>query len=188
MTDISRRKFAAAAVAGLGVAATAPAIAQRRYPPMAGAGGLTAGDWMNQVRAQHAAIDRQFQVLKRPLGLGARRAGLMTLKTMLTAHSIAEETALYPGVVLMVDRGEGDRLYREQQEAKVMLAEIDNMMAMGRTGDFLGRLTALETAIKAHVAEEENDAYPRLMRAANPMMNAKMTADFRMSFNRYYNG
>ena len=67
--------------------------------------------------------------------------------------------------------------------AKVMVAELD---AMPRTGpDFMPRLMALEAAIKAHVGEEENSQYPKLMRTATPAMNAKMTADFRREFTRY---
>lgn len=187
---LNRRSFTAVAMGGAALAtAAAPAVAQRGLGYGMGPRGLTSGDWMQQVKAQHLAIDRQFQVLKGLRGPARRAAELMTLKTLLTAHSIAEEVALYPGVAMNVSRGESDRLYKEQQDAKVALAEIDALLAMpGRDPEFLPRLTALEGAIKAHVAEEEGTAYPRLLRAAGPAMNAKMTRDFAMSFTRYFNG
>ncbi len=187
-TEVSRRNFAALAAGGTAVlVAAGPAVAQRGMGN--GLGRLTGGDWMAQVRAQHRAIDAQFQVLKGLRGPARRTAELMTLKTLLTAHSIAEEVALYPGVAMKVSRSELDRLYKEQQDAKVTLAEIDAMLAMpGRDPDFMPRLMALEAAIKTHVAEEESQAFPRLMRAATPQMNAKMSRDFAMAFTRYYNG
>ena len=188
---LDRRRFGAIAVgAAAAAAATAasPALAQPMRMGMGGMPGvgmLTAGDWMQQVRAQHMAVDRQFAMLRRTRdGDGAMRdRGLKDLATMLTAHSVAEEVALYPGIAMSGDRQGSDRLYMEQSHAKVMIAELD---AMPRNGPaFMGRLMALEAAIKAHVAEEENDLYPRLMRSAGPRMNAKMTQDFRREFTRY---
>lgn len=188
---LSRRNFAAAVVGTAAVAAAVPAVAQRRamMPGMASITSLTAGNWMQQVKAQHLEIVRHFQMLKRPMGAPGRMAGLMSLKNVLTAHSIAEETSIYPAIALTVDRGGADMLYKEQQDAKVMLADIDNMMAMDPRADYMGKLTALESAVTAHaISHEESDLYPKLMRSAPAPMNAKVTKDFREAFTRYYNG
>lgn len=189
--NLDRRKFGAMIVGGAAAAVAGPALAQRRRMPMGMNMGmtpvsaLTAGDWMQQVRAQHREIDRHFAMLKntRDRDAGMRDMHLKQLATVLTGHSIAEEVALYPGVAITGDRPGSDKLYMDQQHAKVMVAEIDAMPRMGPM--FMERLTALEAAIKAHVAEEETQKYPQLMRTATREMNLKMTADFRREFTRY---
>jgi hypothetical protein len=90
---------------------------------------------------------------------------------------------LYPAIALKRDVGKSDELYMEQAHAKVMLTELDMLPKTGP--DFLPKLIALETAIKAHVADEEGNAYPKLMRDASPAENAKMSADFRMHYNKH---
>ena len=183
-TETTRRDLGALALGGIAAAAAAPAMAAPAMG-MPSVGALTAGDWMAQVKAQHMAIDRQFAALKatRDGDTAGRTAGLKMLATLLTGHSIAEEVALYPGVAMKGDTAGSDQLYIEQQHAKVMVAELDNMPKTGP--EFLARLTTLETALKAHVAEEEGQRYPALMRAATPAENAKMTADLRREFTRY---
>ena len=178
--EISRRSLAGLA-AGVAATAAAPAFAQPR-PPV---GGLTAGNWMDQVKAQHRAVDRLFMAIKatRDDQVPRRTALLKQLADALTAHSVAEETVLYPAIALMNNVPKSDELYMEQSHAKVMLNELDNMPKRGP--EFLTRITALEAAIKEHVADEEGVAYPRLMQTASPAQNAKMSADFRMHFNKY---
>ena len=186
-TDMNRRSLGAAAVGIAAAAVAAPLAAQPmmmdgKMPRMPM---LTQGDWMAQVKAQHAAIDREFQMIKatRDSEMPKRMQHFKMLATLLTGHSIAEEVALYPGIAMNGDTAGSDRLYMEQQHAKVMVAELDNMPKSGP--NFMPRLTALESAIKAHVAEEEGDLYPKLMRQASADMNQKMSMDFRKEFSRY---
>lgn len=190
MTDavMNRRMLGSAAVGLAAAAVAAPAVAapmMHDMDRMARMPMLTQGDWMSQVKAQHQAIDREFQMIKatRDNQMDKRMQHFKMLATLLTGHSITEEVALYPGIAINGDVAGSDRLYMEQQHAKVMVAELDNMPKSGP--DFMPRLTALESAIKAHVAEEEGDLYPKLMRQASADMNQKMSTDFRREFTRY---
>lgn len=187
LETFGRRQFGAMVVGGAAAAAVAsPVLAQRdaamRAPSIAS---LTAGNWMQQVQAQHREVDRHFAMLKQtgPRQGAMRDAQLKMLATVLTGHSIAEEVALYPGLAMIGDVGASDKLYMEQQHAKVMIAQIDAMPRQGP--QFMDRLMTLETAIKAHVTDEEGNQYPKLMRQATAAQNAKMTADFRREFTRY---
>jgi len=187
LETLGRRQFGAMVVGGAAAAAAAsPVLAQRgpamRAPSVAS---LTAGNWMQQVKAQHMEVDRHFAMLRQsgPREAAARDGHLKMLATLLTGHSIAEEVALYPGLAMIGDVGASDKLYMEQQHAKVMIAQIDAMPRQGP--QFMDRLATLESAIKAHVADEEGNQYPKLMRQATPAQNAKMTADFRREFTRY---
>lgn len=184
MTDqieLSRRSLAGVAL-GLAATTAAPSLAQSRPR---GPSALTTGSWMDQVKAQHRAIDGNFRNLKATTDaqMPRRTALLKQLADNLTAHSVAEEVVLYPAIAMKNDVPKSDELYMEQAHAKVILAELDKMPKRGP--EFMTRLTALETAIKEHVADEESNAYPRLMQAASAAENATMTADFRMHFNKH---
>lgn len=178
----SRR--ALAGLAGLaGAALAAPTLAQPLTRGGIGAArDLVQGDWFAQVRAQHQAVDRMFAAVRAARGANQRLGLFRDLKLALTAHSVAEEVSLYPGLALSGQRQAADRAYQEQSEAKILLAELDSLDPVGR--QFEDRLNTLMTAIRSHVEAEERDWYPQLQRRAGAM-NDKMTRDFRQSFRRY---
>jgi hypothetical protein len=139
---------------------------------------------MDQVKAQHAAIDAGFAEVKRVNGVGAKYGAFRRLAGLLAAHSIAEETSLYPGIDMKVGDPQFRKASHDQQEAKVLTNKIDNALAMGDLATANTTLAQLEAAVKAHVAEEETQYYPALMRAADARMNNKMSADFRQQFTK----
>lgn len=181
-TQVSRRNLGMLGFGAVAAAAVADA-AGARAPMPAGAAGLTGGNWMEQVQAQHRAIDAGFQRTKAARG-PRKTAEFKALAGLLAAHSIAEETSLYPGIDMKVGDPQFEKASHDQQIAKVMVAKIDNAMAMGDMRTANATLLELEAAIKAHVAEEEGQYYPALLRAADARMNAKMTDDFRMTFTK----
>jgi len=181
-TLVSRRNLGLFA-AGAAAAAT-PSLAQ----PAAKTGmaaGLTAGDWMAQVRAQHRETDRHFQLVKTARTDAERMSHFRMLASLLSGHSLAEEVALYPGLFMQGDEADSKEAYDEQSMAKVLTARIDNAMAMGRRDEAMKLVAQLEAAVKAHVAHEEKEWYPALQKKATAQMNAKMTADFRREFTKY---
>lgn len=182
---MSRRTLGGLFAGGVALAADG-ALAQPapvRRDPIAASRGLMAGDWFQQVRAQHRAVDRQFALIEGARGANQRRAYLRDLATLLTAHSIAEEVALYPGLAMAGFRPAADEAYRDQSEAKIAIAELD-AMPDPLAPRFERRLADLKAAIADHVRQEENSWYPELQRRAG-IMNDKMTRDFRQSFRRY---
>lgn len=185
MDEAFSRRDLALLGAGVAAAASLPstALAQARGT---GPSGLTRGDWFAQVRAQHQAISAGFQMVRNARGPAAMKAAFKRLSTLLAAHSIAEEVALYPGpaVTGQGDQAEMRQLYEEQQMAKVMTARIDAALAMGQRDQAMTLLGQLEQALMAHVREEETQFFPALQRSAGAAMNDKMTRDFRMVFSQ----
>lgn len=185
MTEAFSRRDLALLGAGVAAATVLPstALAQARGT---GPSGLTQGDWFAQVRAQHQAINAGIAMMRNARGPAAMKAAFKRLSTLLAAHSIAEEVALYPGPAVsgQGDQNEMRRLYDEQQMAKVMTARIDAAIAAGQRDQAMSLLDQLEQALMAHVREEETQFFPALQRSAGPAMNEKMTRDFRMVFSQ----
>jgi hemerythrin superfamily protein len=180
---LSRRALGLVAVTTAAAAAVGPAMAQP-----ADIGPLTAGNWFDEIKAQHRAIARLFQAAMSAPDVPGRRREVKRLATLLTGHSIAEEVAVYPGVYIEGDQQGALELYKEQQMAKIMLARIDDALAMNHPDEAMQLLGQLQSAVQAHVHEEEDERFPALMSKADAAMNDKMTRDFRMSFTRYMNG
>jgi hemerythrin superfamily protein len=179
---VSRRSLGLLAVATAAVASAAPALAQ------GAAGPLTEGNWLEEIKAQHREIARLFQAAMSAPDAPGRRREVKRLATLLTGHSIAEEVAIYPGVYVDGDEVGALELYKEQQMAKILLARIDDALATGHADEATRLLGQLQSAVQAHVAEEEQQKFPALVSKASAQMNDKMTTDFRATFTRYMNG
>jgi hemerythrin superfamily protein len=180
---VSRRALGLVAMTTAAAAAVGPALAQT--PAI---GPLTEGNWFDEIKAQHREIARLFQAAMSASDVPARRREVKRLATLLTGHSIAEEVAVYPGIYIDGDEQGALELYREQQMAKIMLARIDDALAMNHPDEASDLLGKLQSAVQAHVQEEEQQRFPALMQKADAAMNDKMTRDFKMQFTRYMNG
>lgn len=177
--DLSRRNLGLAAVGVAATAALAPALAGAqplRDPD------LTQGDWMKQVKAQHLAIDTHMRRVEEARSPLERERHFRRVKALLSAHSYAEDVSLYPGLAMVGHRDDAKQLYNQQDDAKILTAELDSMSP----GDprFMDKFRTLAAAVRAHVREEEDRDYPELMRRADPNMNRKMTNDFRREFQK----
>jgi hemerythrin-like domain-containing protein len=78
----------------------------------------------------------------------------------LVRHSVAEEAEVYPRIKERIDAGEADQLTKEQSEAEQTMKELEKLDP-GQP-EFEQQLSRLMEQIKAHVAEEEQQALPRL--------------------------
>jgi hemerythrin superfamily protein len=173
----SRRTLCAAAVAGTALASMQEAVAQTD------AGG---GDWMAMVQAHHAMIDATFKDLlaTRDNQAAQRRALHQRLAYQLTAHSVAEENVLYPGLAMHGLKPGSDKLYHDQAQAKVINAELDMAADKGNAA-WLEKVRTLQAAVLQHAKQdEEGDLYPKLKQASSAEENAKMTAAYRREFAR----
>src|SRR5690606_25016034 len=76
----------------------------------------------------------------------------------LRAHMHAEETVLYPAARLQVDAALVDRATAEHDAAKGLMEQLeDPSVDEARRAELVGEL---ETEIRAHVDEEENELFP----------------------------
>jgi hemerythrin superfamily protein len=112
-----------------------------------------------------------------------RQAVLDELKAILTIHNATEENLVYPAVRFMAKRGvESDKLYHQQDEAKVAVWELD-MLAEG--DEFGKQAAALQSAVLAHIRKEEETEFPHLREAAGASGLRDLTAavrEFRANF------
>jgi len=140
-------------------------------------------DWLGLVKAHHQMLERAFDELIEAEGNLAQRPILYKrLAYLLTAHSVAEENAIYPALAMHGLQSESDRLYLDQAHAKVMNAMLD--MADDKLGDsWLQRAAELRSAVLTHAKQdEEGDLYPRLVAAIDLPTATKLSVAYRREF------
>jgi len=104
------------------------------------------------------------------------------LAYLLTAHSVAEENAIYPALAMCGLQADADHLYLDQAHAKVMNAMLD--MAEDKLGDaWLQRVQELRSAVLTHARQdEEGNLYPRLVAAIDAPTATKLSVAYRREF------
>lgn len=141
-------------------------------------------DWLALVIEQHRQIEAGFAAVKSATSADARRAAQKQLALVLTGHSLAEETVLYPAMALTDQKAHSGAAYTEQSAAKVQIAALDDMDPMSQ--DYLDKLEHLRAAIAHHVYEEESKWLPKLHEtAAGNGKQAHLTQRFQEEFTRY---
>ena len=115
-------------------------------------------DVVDVIMNDHREVERLFEVLRDP----ARRAqNVPVLVTLLTAHSRAEESTVYP--VARDEAGASDEVAHSQTEH----AEADELLSRLATTDpesdeFDSVLNELVHAVSHHVEEEESTVLPAM--------------------------
>jgi hemerythrin superfamily protein len=130
----------------------------------------TPGDWLSTIINHHRGIESQFADLKMAASPDARRASLKNLALLLTAHSIAEEVAIYPAMAANHEVGHAELAYQEQSAAKMEIGLLERLDPESQ--DFHDKLGHIEGAVKHHVYSEEGTWFIDLARmpAANQIL------------------
>ncbi|HEX4012805.1 MAG TPA: hemerythrin domain-containing protein [Candidatus Cybelea sp.] len=88
---------------------------------------------------------------------------------VLTIHNATEENLVYPAInKLASGEDESQHLYHETAEADVLAFELDALLKAGDVSQFGVKAEKFETAVLAHIDEEENKALPRLLEIGDP--------------------
>jgi hemerythrin superfamily protein len=119
-------------------------------------------DAIEMIVQEHRRAERLFQQLReRP-----DERLVSELVELLTSHTEAEERALYPAVVDLVDGGPGlvDEAIGEHRQAEHLLAQLEG----AEPGSAAARqvVQQLEQAVHHHVEEEEREMLPKLRQRA----------------------
>ncbi len=122
----------------------------------------TPGGWLAQIIAHHRGIESHFADLKIAASPDARRAALKKLGLLLTAHSIAEEVAVYPAMAANHEVGHAELAYQEQSAAKMEMGLLERLDPESQ--DFHDKLGHIEGAVKHHVYSEEGTWFIDLAR------------------------
>lgn len=142
--------------------------------------------WLTAILDHHRQIEQAFEAVKAAGSAATRRAKQKWLGAVLTAHSIAEESAIYPAMALTGQKAHSTEAYAEQSAAKVQMAALDDLEPMSQ--DYLDKLEHVRAAVANHVCEEEGTWFPALREQADPERQGRMTRRYREEFGRYMSG
>lgn len=146
----------------------------------------TPGDWLSQILDHHEMIAEQFTVTKQATSPEEQRRAERQLATLLTAHSVAEEAAIYPLIAAIGDTGRSTLAYAQQSAAKMQIGLLERLEPMSE--DYLDKLGHIEGAVLHHVYEEEGTWFINIIEQAPPEDQAHATQRYREEFDRYMGG
>ena len=168
-------------------AVTPEASDEQRMAARAEARALSQGSgWLAMALDHHEALESCFAAVKSATTETAQRAAQKELALVLTGHSLAEETVLYPAMALTDQKAHATAAYTEQSAAKVQLAALDDLEPMSQ--DYLDKLGHLEGAVLHHVYQEEGTWFPKLKEECGTDKAAMLTARYQEEFERYMGG
>jgi hemerythrin superfamily protein len=141
-----------------------------------------ADDVVDVIKAQHREVDR---LLEEAMSEGSDRAALLRqVSDLLTPHSEAEESFVYPAIAERAPKQEGEEVHDSLAEHH----HIDQLLQELLAGDpdepgFDGKLAALVGEVRHHVEEEEEELLPVLSEQASEEDRAEMGARFAQQTN-----
>jgi hypothetical protein len=91
-----------------------------------------AGDWLSLVLEHHIWIESAFAAVEAAQDPAERIAAQKELALVLTGHSIAEESVLYPALARADEKGHASMAYTEQATAKMEMAELETLPPMSQ--------------------------------------------------------
>lgn len=154
------------------------ALARARVRSAAGSSG-----WLAMILAHHLEIESAFDAVEMATSAASRRAAQTQLAAILTGHSNAEESVIYPALVQLDVEAHATKAYTEQSATKVNMAELDAMEPMSQ--DFLDKLDQIRSAVTHHMYEEESEWFPELKEKADAATQSRLTRRYREEIERY---
>ena len=144
------------------------------------------GGWLAQVLDQHEQLETAFEAVRLGATASARRQAEQELAVLLTAHSLAEETVLYPAMALGNHKAHSSEAYVEQSGAKVQIAGLEELDPLSQ--DYMDKFEHLRSAVSMHMYREESDWFPDLRKDGDAAMQARLTRRYKEEFDRYMSG
>jgi hypothetical protein len=144
------------------------------------------GGWLSQVLDHHRGIEAQFAAVKAAKDPAARRAEQNKLGMLLTAHSIAEEAAIYPGLAAEHQVGHAELAYQEQSAAKMEMGLLERLDPMSE--DYADKLEHIRGAVAHHMYSEEGTWFLKLTEDAGADDEALIARRYIEEYARYMGG
>jgi len=115
--------------------------------------------WLTAILEHHVQIEACFAEVKNATSETGRKKGQKQLALVLTGHSIAEESVIYPALAACGRESGSDELYAEQSNAKVEMAALDNLEPMspcllGQAGTHPSRRSAPRLRVRKRLFPE----------------------------------
>lgn len=176
-TNPTRRRLLTATFAATALAPLREALAQTR---------ASGGDWLEMVQGHHRLILRSIDELAFSGGalFAARDRAFRTFSFRMTAHTLAEENAIYPALAMAGLARDADRLVLDQAHAKLMRAQLEVASAAQRGQDeWYRNVGRLRDALQRHaLQDEEGDLYPKLRSMLDDRQNAALADTYEREF------
>jgi len=141
------------------------------------------GDWLNMVLDHHEQIEAAFAKVLRAVDSRARTTAQKDLAVLLTSHSNAEESVLYPALAESGEKGAASLAYEEQAMAKVQMALIEKMDPASQ--DYIETLEHIRGAVIHHMYEEESHWLIELRQHAPAGDHEMLTSRYAEEIARY---
>jgi hemerythrin superfamily protein len=141
------------------------------------------GDWLSMILEHHMQIENAFAAIKTAKASGTRRLAEKRLGVLLTGHSNAEESVVYPALALHGEKGHATSGYTEQAAVKIQMAALETLDPMSQ--DYLDKVEHIRGAVAHHVYEEEGKWFLELNEKLSPTDAAQITKRYQEEFDRY---
>jgi hypothetical protein len=141
------------------------------------------GDWLSMILNHHEQIEAAFAAVKAATTAAARVAAQKKLGIILTGHSNAEESVIYPALTTAHEKSHAAMAYTEQAAAKTQMALLEHLAPM--TQEYLDKLEHIRGAVAHHVYEEEGNWFLELKEKTSTADQAKLTTRYKEEFDRY---
>ncbi|HEX3837965.1 MAG TPA: hemerythrin domain-containing protein [Steroidobacteraceae bacterium] len=141
------------------------------------------GDWLAIILQHHEAIEAAFVAAKSAATAEAQKSAHKRLGVLLTGHSNAEESVIYPAMARANSQEHATKAYSEQATAKTEMALLESLVPMSR--EYLERLEHIRDAVAHHVYEEENQWFLDLKANVSEPEQATLGRRYQEEFDRY---
>jgi hemerythrin superfamily protein len=159
--------------------------ARREARSRARASSTGSADWLGMVLDHHEQIEAAFAAVRSAEGAG-RTLALRQLAVLLTGHSNAEESVLYPAMARADEKGHALMAYGEQATAKMQMGLLEGLPPMSQ--EFLDKLEHIRGAVVHHMYSEEDKWFPELVQATLGAEQSKLGQRYQEEFDRYVGG
>ena len=143
----------------------------------------TPNDWLSAVLDHHRQIEAAFEAVAQAPDASSRATAQKALGVLLTAHSIAEEVALYPALAAHHQTGHAELAYQEQSAAKLELGLLERLDPSSK--DYRDKFEHIRGAVLHHVYSEEGSWFLELKQSVPADEQRKLTERYNEEFARY---
>jgi hypothetical protein len=141
------------------------------------------GDWLSMVLEHHVQIEQAFAAVKAATTAGARKAAQQELAIVLTGHSNAEESVIYPALAAADEKSHATMAYAEQAAAKTQMGLLERLAPMSQ--EYLDKLEHIRGAVAHHVYEEEGTWFVELKQKVPAAEQITLSQRYAEEFDRY---
>ena len=142
--------------------------------------------WIAAIVEQHQLIENLITEALNASDVAARETCTRDLVLLLTAHSSAEETVVYPDVSQLDSKSHAALAYEEHAMTKIQLSALEKLNPA--ENEWREKLLHIKSALQQHIHQEENSWLPRLSEVMPPDEKHRVTSRFYEEFERYHGG